>query len=102
MEMPDEQGCPRIISERIHDGLKGPFNRRQLQAVLLERIQDVASRLAGRMGSLPSEEWFMQRLIGLDASTLKVLVECGPWITSEVGGEEVLVDDVFAPEFRKE
>ena len=47
------------------------------------------------MGSLPPIEWYRQRLIGLDDATLKVLVETGPWITFEVGGDEVSVDEVF-------
>ena len=47
------------------------------------------------MGTLPAKDWYRERLIGLDDSTLKVLVESGPWITSEVGGEEVSVDEVF-------
>jgi 2-polyprenyl-6-methoxyphenol hydroxylase-like FAD-dependent oxidoreductase len=98
MAMPDEHGVPRVIAERIQAGLKGPFNRRQLQAVLCERMQTVASRMEGRMGPLPNKDWFFQRLIGLDDSTLKVLVETQPWITSEVGGEEVSVDEVFPPE----
>lgn len=89
MAMPDEQGNPLPIAKRIEAGLQRPFQRRQLQAVLCERMQAVARRLEGRMGPLPDADWFMQRLIGLEDSTLKVLVETGPWITWEVGGEEV-------------
>lgn len=91
MAMPDEQGNPRPIATRIEAGLKGPFNRRQLQTELCERIQAIARRLDGRMGKLPDADWFVQRLIGLEDSTLKVLVESGPWITWEVGGDEVSV-----------
>jgi hypothetical protein len=98
MTMPDEQGRPRGIAERIQDGLRGPFDRRQLQAVLMERMRAVAARLEGRMGSLPSEQWMEQRLVGLSDPTLSALVETLPWITAEVGGEEVSVDDVFPPE----
>ncbi len=98
MAMPDDGGAPRVIADRIRAGLEGPFNRRLLQAALRERMQAVASRLAGRMGPLPDADWFAQRLVGLDDATLKVLVESGPWITAEVGGEEVSVDEVFPPD----
>jgi len=97
MAMPDADGIPYPIAERIQSGLQGPFNRRQLQAALSQRMQAVASRLAGRMGVLPPEDWYSQRLIGLDDSTLKVLVETGPWIPAEVGGDEVSIDEVFPP-----
>jgi hypothetical protein len=98
MAMPDEQGSSRVIAERIQDGLQGPFDRRHLQKVLLERMRAVAARLEGRMDSLPSDDWMLQRLVGLSGPTLKSLVESLPWITAEVGGEEVSVDDVFPPE----
>jgi 2-polyprenyl-6-methoxyphenol hydroxylase-like FAD-dependent oxidoreductase len=102
MAMPDTHGVPRVIADRIQAGLQGPFHRRQLQDALCERMQTVRSRLEGRMGSLPPLEWYQQRLIGLDDATLKVLVESGPWITSEVGGDEVSVDEVFPLEPKEE
>ena len=94
MAMPDDQGIAHPIAERIQAGLQGPYQRRQLQDVLCARMQAIASRLEGRMGTLPPKEWYRDRLIGLDDSTLKVLVETGPWITFEVGGDEVSVDEV--------
>jgi 2-polyprenyl-6-methoxyphenol hydroxylase-like FAD-dependent oxidoreductase len=95
MAMPDGQGIAHPISERIRAGLQGPYQRRQLQEALCARMQGIASRLQGRMGTLPPPEWYRVRLIGLDDATLKVLVETGPWITFEVGGDEVSVDEVL-------
>lgn len=95
MRMDDAAGNPFPIAARIEAGLKGPFQRRQLQEVLLGRIMAVASRLQGRMGPLPPEDFYRQRLIGLDDETLGVLVATAQWITTEVGGEEVSVNEVF-------
>src|SRR5262249_8507372 len=39
MAMPDEQGAPRPIADRIQAGLQGPFDRRHLKAVLGERMR---------------------------------------------------------------
>lgn len=95
MEMPEADGTPRGIAQRIEAGLSGPFDRAKYQSILLDRMFAVVDRLDGRMGSLPNREWLLQRLIGLDDSTLKVLVETQPWITAAVGGEEISVDSVF-------
>jgi 2-polyprenyl-6-methoxyphenol hydroxylase-like FAD-dependent oxidoreductase len=93
MAMPDGQGASHPIAERIQAGLQGPYQRRRLQDELCARMQAIASRLEGRMGTLPPKEWYRERLIGLNDSTMKVLVETGPWITFEVGGDEVAVDE---------
>ena len=95
MSMPDREGNPRVIAERISAGLKPPFNRDELKAELWSRMKAIKAKLTGRMGAFPEDDFYLQRLHGLDDSTLGVLVETGPWITNEVGGEEVSVYDVF-------
>jgi hypothetical protein len=44
---------------------------------------------------MPDEQAFLGRLEKLSPSTLKVLVETGPWITEEVGGEEVDIASLY-------
>lgn len=92
-----ENGQPLDIARRIRAGLEPPFDRAWLKAELWARMRAVKARLSDRMGVLPDDDWYLQRLHGLDNKTLKVLVESGPWITNEVGGEEVSVDSVFPP-----
>jgi hypothetical protein len=68
---------------------------------LFERVLEIKKRLGGRMGSLATDEWYYGRINALDARSLKVMVESGPWITREIGGEEVVVpsaEPVAAPE----
>ncbi|MFI9009964.1 hypothetical protein ACIGNX_22305 [Actinosynnema sp. NPDC053489] len=98
MVMPDDNGLPRLIGDRLRDGLKGPHDRAALTAMLLERVKDVKARLAGRMGPLPPDEWYLRRIGGLHVKTLAQLVESGPWITREIGGDEVTVDVDFPAE----
>lgn len=91
MLMPDENGVPRGIEDRIRDGLQGPYDRDALVTKLYDRLKSIKSRLAGRMGPLPSDEWYLMRINALDAKTLKVMVESGAWITQEIGGDEVVI-----------
>ncbi|MFC7615165.1 hypothetical protein ACFQV2_18265 [Actinokineospora soli] len=91
MLMPDEDGAPRLIEDRLRAGLRGPHDRQALLAELLNRVRDIKSRLAGRMGALPADDWYLARLGALHVKTLKALVESGPWITREIGGDEVSV-----------
>ncbi|MFT7838459.1 hypothetical protein Q5530_20155 [Saccharothrix sp. BKS2] len=95
MLMPDEDGVARGVEARLRDGLDGPYDRAALTAVLWERVKEVKARLAGRTGQLPPDEWYLQRVNGLHVRTLKQLVETGPWITREIGGDEVSVDVEF-------
>ncbi|GGU58038.1 FHA domain-containing protein [Lentzea flava] len=91
MLMPDSEGVPRGIEDRIREGLQGPFDRAALVRTLFERVLEIKKRLAGRMGSLATDEWYYGRINALDVRTLKVMAESGPWITREIGGEEVVV-----------
>ncbi|QFZ20221.1 hypothetical protein [Saccharothrix syringae] len=95
MLMPDEDGVPRGIEARLRDGLRGSGDRAALTAVLWERVRAVKARLAGRMGALPPDEWYLRRIAGLHLKTLRQLVETGPWITREIGGDEVAVEVDF-------
>ncbi|GAA3464492.1 hypothetical protein ACFFSW_35335 [Saccharothrix longispora] len=96
MLMPDQDGMPRLVEDRLRDGLTGPHDRAALVRVLFERVKDVKARMTGRMGPLPADEWYLERINGLHVKTLKQLVESGPWITREIGGDEVSVDVDFA------
>jgi hypothetical protein len=60
-----------------------------LTGELLARTRKIRRRLAGRMRALPDARALAARLATLDARTLKVLVETGPWITTEVSGPEI-------------
>ncbi|MEU0877001.1 hypothetical protein ABZ345_00265 [Lentzea sp. NPDC005914] len=91
MLMPDSEGIPRGIEDRIREGLQGPFDRAQLVQTLFERVIEIKKRLTGRMGSLATDEWYYGRINAMDTRTLKVMVESGAWITREIGGEEVVV-----------
>jgi 2-polyprenyl-6-methoxyphenol hydroxylase-like FAD-dependent oxidoreductase len=91
MLMPDSEGVPRGIEDRIREGLQGPFDRAALVRTLFERVIDIKKRLADRMGPLATDEWYYGRINALDTRTLKVMVESGAWITREIGGEEVVI-----------
>ncbi|MDQ2588777.1 hypothetical protein CKY47_33500 [Saccharothrix yanglingensis] len=96
MLMPDQDGMPRLVEDRLRDGLEGPHDRAALVRVLFERVKDVKARMTGRMGPLPADEWYLERINGLHVKTLGQLVESGPWITREIGGDEISVDVDFA------
>lgn len=89
MEMRDEDGIPRSIDERITRGLTGACDRAALTEKLLDRMRTMRARLEGRMDALPDDQLLRARLAGLSERTLKILVETGPWVASEVGGPEV-------------
>jgi hypothetical protein len=89
MLMREADGTPAPIDERIRRGLQGPCDRSSLTRVLLVRMQRMYARLASRIGALPDEGRIAARLATLGERTLKVLVETGEWITTEVGGPEV-------------
>ncbi|MCX2947188.1 hypothetical protein [Lentzea sp. NEAU-D7] len=91
MLMPDSEGTPRGIEDRIREGLQGPADRAALVKTLFERVLDIKKRMGDRMGPLATDEWYYGRVNALDTRTLKVLVESGAWITREIGGEEVEV-----------
>lgn len=95
MQMNDATGAACPIEQRIHTGLEGEANRKELAQCMLERMRSIRARLAGRMGELPTDARLEGRLAGLSARTLKVLVETGPWITDEVGGPEVNVAELL-------
>ncbi|MBP2325918.1 hypothetical protein JOF56_006303 [Kibdelosporangium banguiense] len=97
MLMPDENGMPRGIEDRIRDGLQGPYDRDALVATLYERVKAISKRLSSRMGPLPSDEWYLMRINAMDVKTLKVMVESGAWITQEIGGDEVVVPTFEKP-----
>lgn len=100
MVMPDEDGMPRGIEDRLRAGFPGPHDRQALTAELMARVRSIKSRLASRMNSLPGDDWYLARLGVLHVKTLKALVESGPWITREIGGDEVSVDvDVPAVDY---
>ncbi|HEY2063415.1 MAG TPA: hypothetical protein VGH57_33910 [Amycolatopsis sp.] len=92
MLMPDENGAPRGIEDRIRAGLAGGHDRQALTETLFQRLKSIKDRMAGRMGNLPDDGWYRARINGLDTKTLAVMVESGSWITREIGGEEVAVD----------
>ncbi|MET9229264.1 hypothetical protein [Lentzea sp. NPDC003310] len=98
MLMPDAEGTPRGIEDRIRDGLQGPCDRAALVQTLFERVLDIKKRMGDRMGSLATDEWYYGRITALDTRTLKVMVESGAWITREIGGEEVEIPSA-APAF---
>ena len=100
MLMPDSEGVPRGIEDRIREGLQGPFDRAALVQTLFERVLDIKKRLSDRMGSLATDEWYYGRINAMDVRTLKVMVESGAWITREIGGEEVEVPSA-APAVRE-
>lgn len=91
MLMPDSEGVPRGIEDRIRTGLEGPFDRAALVTTLFQRVLEIKKRLGDRMGSLATDEWYYGRVNAMDTRTLKVMVESGAWITREIGGEEVVV-----------
>ncbi|QFZ18605.1 hypothetical protein [Saccharothrix syringae] len=91
MLMPDDDGTPRLIEDRLRAGLTGPHDRAELTRLLFERVKDVKARLSDRMGPVPGDDWYLRRINGLHVKTLAQLVESGPWITREIGGDEVAV-----------
>ncbi|MEO6090403.1 MAG: hypothetical protein ABIQ18_45615, partial [Umezawaea sp.] len=91
MLMPDENGDHYGIEDRVRAGLDGPYDRNALTAALWSRVKAVKNRLEGRMGTLPNDDWYLERIHGLHVQTLKVMVETGQWITREIGGDEVSV-----------
>jgi hypothetical protein len=84
-----EDGTPAPIDERIRRGLQGACDRSALTRELLARMQRMRTRLATRIEALPDERRIAARLAALEERTLKVLVESGAWITTDVGGPEV-------------
>ncbi|OLR94554.1 FAD-dependent monooxygenase family protein [Actinokineospora bangkokensis] len=97
MVMPDEQGRPHGIEDRIRAGFEGPHDRQALIGELFARVRAVKSRLVDRMGSLAADEWYLDRLHSLSDATLKSLLNSAPWITREVGGDEVPVQPLDYP-----
>ncbi|PRY46387.1 NAD(P)-binding protein [Umezawaea tangerina] len=95
MVMPDDNGLPHGIEQRVRDGLEGPFDRQALTTELWTRMRTVKNRLSSRMGNLPDDEWYLNKINGLHVKTLKIMVETGPWITREIGGDEVSVNVEF-------
>lgn len=89
MLMCEADGVPAPIDERIRRGLGGHCDRTALTREMLERLRRVRARLESRTGALPDDRWLARRLARLSERTLKVLVETGTWITTEVGGPEV-------------
>jgi 2-polyprenyl-6-methoxyphenol hydroxylase-like FAD-dependent oxidoreductase len=89
MLMCEADGTPAPIDERIRRGRHGTCDRPALTRELLARLRRMRNRIASRTGALPDDHWLASRLASLDERTLKVLVETGPWITTEVGGPEV-------------
>jgi hypothetical protein len=92
---PDENGDHYGIEDRVRAGLEGPYDLNALTDALWSRVQAVKNRLEGRMGTLPNDDWYLERIRGLHVQTLKVMVETGQWITREIGGDEVSVDVEF-------
>ncbi|MFI5615714.1 hypothetical protein [Amycolatopsis sp. NPDC051903] len=102
MLMPDDNGVPRGIEDRVRAGLTSGEDRQVLADTLFKRLKEVKSRLEGRMGALADDGWYRARINSLDLKTLAVMVESGAWITREIGGEEVAVDvDVQRPQPRR-
>jgi hypothetical protein len=95
MVMPQDDGTPRGIEDRIRDGLEKTTDRQVLTAELWSRMRTIKSRLGSRMGHLPADDWYLNRINGLHIKTLRVLVETGSWITREIGGDEISVDVEF-------
>jgi hypothetical protein len=92
MVMPDDQGRPHGIEDRIRAGFEGPYDRQALIGELWTRLRTIKNRLADRMGPLAPDAWYLDRINAVDTATLKVLVESAPWITRDVGGDEVPVN----------
>lgn len=97
MLIPDENGLPRGIEDRIRAGLTSKEDRQALADTLYKRLLAVKSRLEGRMGALADDAWYRSRINSLDVKTLGVMVESGAWITREIGGDEVAVNIEVAP-----
>ncbi|MEV0065917.1 hypothetical protein [Amycolatopsis sp. NPDC050768] len=97
MLIPDENGLPRGIEDRIRAGLTSKEDRQALADTLYKRLLAVKSRLEGRMGTLADDAWYRSRINSLDVKTLGVMVESGAWITREIGGDEVAVNIEVAP-----
>jgi hypothetical protein len=95
MQMRDETGRPHPIEARLQEGLRGPFEPKSDLKVLETGLRTAHQRLDGRLPNLPSAELLLRALRSLDEQTLKVLVTTGPWITGEVGGPEVELDDFY-------
>ncbi|MEO6084522.1 MAG: hypothetical protein ABIQ18_15585, partial [Umezawaea sp.] len=95
MVMPEDDGMPRGIEDRIRDGLEKSTDRQVLTNELWSRMRTIKSRLGSRMGHLPADDWYLNRINGLHIKTLQVLVETGSWITREIGGDEISVDVEF-------
>lgn len=96
MHMAESGRPPRTIHERIRNGLAGPFDPAGDSDVLIDRMLGMRARIRDRMlGDMPSEAELRERLDRVSPATLRVLVETGPWITDEVGGEEVDIEALF-------
>ncbi|HEX6347749.1 hypothetical protein [Umezawaea sp.] len=95
MVMPQDDGMPRGIEDRIRDGLVSTTDRQVLTNELWSRMRTIKSRLGSRMGHMPGDDWYLSRINGLQTKTLQVLVETGSWITREIGGDEIAVNVEF-------
>jgi hypothetical protein len=95
MLMCDADGTPVPINERIRRGQQGACDRSELLRIFLGRVTRLRKRLERRTGALPDDRVIAGQLGCLSDRTLKVLVETGPWVTTEVGGPEVDVAAVL-------
>lgn len=64
-------------------------------AKLVERAAGIRTRLGERLNGLPNDQELREILSTVDAQTLRVMYESGPWDAYSSGGEEVDVDSFY-------
>lgn len=103
MVVVDDTGTEVPIKAKIAAALDGDHRgttdeKSELVDTLMKRLDLVQRRLGKRIGKLPSLKVLEGHVDKLSVSTLRVLVESGPWDTMATGGEEVDIDWLLRPE----
>jgi len=84
-----------LIARGVKEAEKGSFDKDADMAALLGRMQQIRSRLEGRLSGLPRDETLRAQLAMLKPETVHTLMVSGAWDTASVGGEEVDVEQFF-------
>jgi hypothetical protein len=91
----NEHGVTRaikdIIVQGIEEGSEGSDKDADIDA-LMERLQQIRSRLSRRIPGMPDETTLDSHLRKLKGETVRTLLVSGAWDTLIVGGEEVDID----------
>jgi hypothetical protein len=84
-----------IIAQGIAEGDAGAYSREADLGALMDRLIQIRSRLAPRIGGLPDDATLRAHLGRLPGPLLHTLLVSEPWDTVNVGGEEVDVEWLF-------